>query len=288
MNRWPKRLAIVAVACLVGSLLALAAGAAIPGRDRSRTAAGTRGTVLPVAAVAKGPTGLRLVFSDEFSGPALDRGKWGTCYWWATSSGCTNSGNDELQWYVPGNVSLAGGALRLTAKQEAATGQGEGGRPQTFAYTSGMVSTADRFSFTYGYVEFRARIPRGRGLWPALWLLPADRSWPPEIDVFEAVGQNPTEAVLTYHRGRGDNSKRRLATPDLAAGWHTFAVDWRPGSITWIVDGEPAHSVTRGVADEPMYLLADLAVGGTMPGPPDATTAFPAAFEVDYVRVWQR
>jgi beta-glucanase (GH16 family) len=165
----------------------------------------------------------------------------------------------------------------------------------SFHYTSGMVTTGPprwrtrpKFAFTYGYVEARMRLPAGRGLWPALWLLPADQGSRPEIDIVEVLGHDTDRARFHYHPRGGDSLGHHWAGPDLTAGWHRFAVDWRPGEITWIVDGRARWRV-RGpaVSREPMYLVLNLAVGGDWPGAPDGATAFPARMEVDWVRVWQ-
>jgi beta-glucanase (GH16 family) len=226
------------------------------------------------------PAGAHLVFSDEFSGTRLDPAKWSTCYPWARGPGCTNPSTSELEWYEPLGASVSGGMLHLTATRRDVLVHGH-----IYGYESGMVASAGTFQFTYGYVEFQARVPQGRGLWPALWLLPADETWPPEVDVLEVQGAQPGVAILTYHPASGRPEQRLVRIPDLSAGWHVFAIDWRPGSIVWYLDGSAEFQVTRAVASEPMYLLMDLAVSGTQP--PTNATRFPASLDVDYVRVWQ-
>jgi beta-glucanase (GH16 family) len=118
-------------------------------------------------------------------------------------------------------------------------------------------------------------------------LLPVDQSWPPEIDLVEVTGPDPTTPILTYHSVGDGTPQAQVSTPDLSASWHTFAVDWRPGSLTWFIDDVPRFHVSLGVPTKPMYFLATLAVGGTEPGRPDGTTRFPASLDIDYVRVWQ-
>lgn len=238
----------------------------------------------------------RLIFRDEFDGSGLDRSKWTTCYWWA-NDGCTNESSDELQWYQPDNVIAEGGRLRLRARErEVRTSDG------TFDYTSGMVTTgrsqADRsrpprFAFQYGYVEMRARVPAGQGLWSAFWLLPPTEESRPEIDVMEVLGHEPEtlQVHLHTHDRDGERVSRGQALPgaDLSADWHTYALDWRPDALVWLVDGEEQWRVTDPdeIPAEPMYLLANLAVGGEWPGEPDEETPFPSWYEIDYVRVWQ-
>lgn len=240
--------------------------------------------------------GWHLVFSDEFDGDRLEKGKWTTCYWWE-DDGCTNLGNEELQWYLPGNVSVGGGALRLTARPEPAVGH-EG---RTFPFTSGLVTTgryygeaerADRFSLTYGYVEVRALAPSGQGLWPAVWMLPSDHRSRPEIDIMEVLGHRPDVLELHYHYDTSDGAQRaghEVKTTDLSRAWHVYGVLWSPDAIVWYLDGREVWRYTdrRTISSEPMYLIINLAVGGNWPGPPDATTRFPATLLVDYVRIWQ-
>jgi beta-glucanase (GH16 family) len=227
--------------------------------------------------------GAVLSFSDEFDGEALDDTKWRTCYPWSPAEGCTNTSNHELQWYRPNAISLLDGQLHIVADR--ATPPIVVGSKR-YRYTSGLITTAGRFDMTYGYVEVRAQIPEGRGLWPALWMLPVDQTWPPEIDILEAIGQTPSEAILTYHDTVGDAPQAVVAGQDLSIGMHTYAVDWRPDGITWFIDGDVVFQVDGPVVDKPMYLLANLAVGGTFPGSPDTSTVFPASFVVDYVRAW--
>lgn len=246
------------------------------------SAAGANTTPVPVGG---GTTGRKLVFQDEFNSTALSS-TWSSCYYWR-SSGCTNEWNNELEVYLRENVSVANGQLRMTAKRQTATGYLQNGTPKTFNYTSGMVSSEGKFSMLYGYLEFRAKVVKGRGLWPALWLMSSNRTWPPEIDVMEYIGSTPDRVHMTNHPK--DASPAQSFThvgPDFSLDWHTYAIDWRPGSLTFIVDGVPRGTITSGVPSERMYLLANLAVGGNWPGSPDSSTPFPSTFAVDYVRVW--
>jgi beta-glucanase (GH16 family) len=249
------------------------------------------------------PGGRALLFADEFDGTALDPARWSTCFWWAApSNGCTNAGSGELGWYQPDDVLVGGGTLKLRAQRRRVTAQPSG---RVYDYTSGMVSTggiehqrAPQFVFTYGYAEARVRVPRGRGLWPAFWMLPStglptsSPSSRPEIDVTEILGHQPAVNHMNFHWWNANGTRGdRGATwtgPDFSAGWHTFAIDWRADRIVWYVDGVERwrFADAAAVPDEPMYLLLNLAVGGTPPGAPDDSTLFPAYFQVDYVRVW--
>lgn len=239
-----------------------------------------------------------LVFADEFEQDALDRGRWTTCYWW-DDDGCTNLGNQELEWYLPDNVSVGDGVLRLEARR----GPVRGSDGEDYPYSSGMVTTGrseddqaqqPRFGFQYGRVEARMRMPEGKGLWPALWLLPLTHESRPEIDVMEVLGDTPStlRAHVRYVDDDGDRVIRghTWTGADSSAGWHVYGLRWTPDELVWLVDGreEWRFAEAESVPDEPMYLLINLAVGGEWPGAPDPSTDFPAALEVDYVRIWQR
>lgn len=231
----------------------------------------------------------RMILNEEFAGTTLDASRWSTCYWWADET-CTNEANNELQLYTPGNVAVSDGTLRLTARQEAASWNG-----QPFAYTSGMISGSREretmVPFLYGYVEARARVPAGSGLWSALWLLPADHETRPEIDIFEIVGETPDIDHHALHSPAEEKPLRhRVATSDLSAGWHVFGVDWAPDHVTWYVDGRKTWTVTRPhmIPRVPMYVVANLAVGGDFPTQVLPSTPFPSALEIDYIRVWQK
>lgn len=229
------------------------------------------------------PDHATLAFADDFGGTALDPAKWRTCYPWSPADGCTNASNNELQWYRPDAVTVHDGRLLITAGRAVPGLFREGKR---FGYSSGLITTAHSFQMTYGYVEVRAQLPAGRGLWPAFWMLPVDQSWPPEIDILEAIGQRPNEAILTYHGTTSDEPQAIVPVADLSAGMHTFAVDWRVEGIVWLIDDQEVFRVEAPVTAKPMYLLANLAVGGTFPGSPDASTVFPASLVVDYIRAW--
>jgi beta-glucanase (GH16 family) len=236
------------------------------------------------------------IFHDEFDGSTLDASKWNTCYFnFTVGNGCDHD-QGELELYQPNEVSVNNGVLTLQADKQTLTAS----NGKTYNYTSGMISTgpasggtSSKFTFTYGYMEIRAKVPAGQGLWPAFWTLPEDLTWPPEIDVFEILGSAPKVITMHYHyptASNGDGSSGSTWNgPDFSAGWHTYAVDWEPGSLTWYVDGVARQQYTNAnVASKPMYLLANLAVGGTWPGAPNASTTFPSTFQIDYIRVWQK
>lgn len=251
----------------------------------------------PLPSRPLGQTGeWNLIFHDEFNGDTLDTSKWTTCYWW-DNQGCTNEGNNNLNWYQPDNVFLKDGKLILRAKEEKVTSP-DG---KQYAYTSGMVTTGrdssalsdePRATFQYVYVEMKAKVPLGQGLWPAFWLLPADHESRPEIDVMEMLGDDPYSVHMNFHYldkyGDENSAGYTWMSPEPLTGWHVFAHDWQPGALTWYIDGVKHSHLEDYIPDEPMYLLANLAVGGDWPGSPDSSTPFPSKFEIDYIRVWAR
>ena len=217
-----------------------------------------------------------MVFADEFDGNTLNVEKWATEYVWGRAN------PPELQYYTKDAFVVKNGILTIQAEDQPTEGM---------AYSSGVITSYDHFQFTYGYVEANIRIPAGQGLWPALWLLDAGGS-ADEIDIVEFLGHTPTLAYMTLHYA--DSSGNQIGTadgkydgPNFAGGFHTVAVDWQPTAVTWYVDGVERYQVTKEIPAAPMYLIANLAVGGDWPGPPNASTHFPAAYQIDYIRVFQ-
>ncbi len=168
-------------------------------------------------------------------------------------------------------------------------------RPKLYqmAYTSGCITTERSFSQQYGYFEMRARLPVGKGFWPSFWLMPVRDAWPPEIDVIEANGLRPGFAHFAV---RNPGNKKPIASDWLqvgrpADGWQTFGCEWTREKISFNVDGFERWSMQDHQIHEPMYLLANLALGSHDPGwipDPDASTPLPARMEIDYIRAFQR
>jgi beta-glucanase (GH16 family) len=233
------------------------------------------------------------VWSDEFDRPGRpDPARWGY------EHGLVR--NKEAQFYTvdrPENVRVEDGCLIITARKEAWEGA---------EITSASLTTKDRFSFTYGKVEIRARVPTGRGVWPALWTLGCKRpgiSWPAcgEIDIMEYVGMDPDLFHFTVHTGAFNHvlhTQRgsRIRTPAPWKDFHTFGVIWTPAALEWFCDGEPVFAFAndgQGPAhwpfDQPHFLLMNLAIGGAWGGMKGIDESiFPAEFRIDYVRVWSR
>jgi beta-glucanase (GH16 family) len=211
----------------------------------------------------------RQVFLDSFAGNTLSS-VWQNCTTWSCSDDMGNP-------FLTSNEVVSGGYLHLLATHN------------NGSYQASLIRSAG-FAFTYGYVEARLQIPAGQGFWPAFWLLDNVASGPnqSEIDVVELLGQTPHVAYLTVHAGNLQQGTA-FTGPDFSAGFHTFGVDWEPTFIKWYIDGVVRQTVTNAayLKHTPMYLLLNLAVGGSWPGPPNASTPFPSQVTVDYVAVWQ-
>lgn len=221
----------------------------------------------------------QLTFSDEFNQGPLDTTKWNTTYPYGRRTTPTNG---EWEWYVDDAFEFQNGILRIRADKKTV---------DNYNYTSGIIASWGKFSQRYGYFEARIRIPKGRGLWPAFWLLPASTAWPPEIDIMENLGHKTEKIFMTNHyvspSGQHLMASSYYIGPDFSADFHTFAIDWQPGVIIWYIDGVERFRSVSGVPTIPMYVIANLAVGGSWPGYPDDTTPFPSYLDVDYIRVYQ-
>ncbi len=238
----------------------------------SPTATSTPVPVNPPAIA--GVQDMHVVLNETFTDPNLNASLWNTQFRWG------NTNPPELEEYIPDALKIHSGILSITANKT------EDGK---LPYSSGMIASNDRFYFQYGYVEIQARAPAGRGLWPAFWLLAQAQS-AEEIDVMEILGQDPTTVYTTLHYKLANQQKMEEDThyrgPDFSRDFHTFGVDWEWDKIVWYIDGKEVFRVTDHVPQVPMYLIADLAVGGVWAGPPDASTVFPAAFDINYIRVF--
>ena len=243
-----------------------------------------------------------LTFADEFNSLSLWNGvsgTWSTTFWYhdaLTANGGSLPSNGEQEWYINANYAptagvrpwtVADGVLTLSAAPADASIQ-----PliNGYKYTSGEINSYQSFSQTYGYFEMRAELPQGQGLWPAFWLLPKSGAWPPEIDIMEVLGNDTGTLYTTAHSAAtGSHTSNGIGSvvADMSAGYHTFGVDWEADRITWYFDGRAVYSIaTPADLNQPMYMIANLAVGGDWPGNPDASTPFPARMNIDYIHVY--
>ncbi len=259
--------------------------------------------------------GMTLVWQDEFSGSQLDAGKWNyeQGYYIGNDPNSWGWGNAELQHYTNSsqNVFLQDGKLNIRALNDPKSFPQD---PNRYAqYSSGKINTKDHFSFKYGRVDFRAKLPTGNGIWPALWMLPEDSvygAWAAsgEIDVMEAKGRLPGTTSGAVHFGGQWPVNRYIAGEyhfpqgqTFANDFHVYTLIWEDDNFKWYVDGKFFFKVTRNqwysVAapnnpnapfDEPFYIIMNLAVGGHFDGglSPDPSD-IPATMQVDYVRVYE-
>lgn len=238
--------------------------------------------------------GLSLVWQDEFSGTSLNENFWTH----EIGTGCPNCGwgNNELEYYQPKNTSVADGYLTIRAKKEPMGGM---------SYTSSRIITKGKKSFKFGRVDIRALLPKGQGIWPALWMLGTNIStvgWPKcgEIDIMEMIGGGPGRDNRTYGTAHWDqagyktNGGNYTLTDgkNLSDQFHVFSIVWDATSIKWYIDDILYHTLdtTSGEMDEfrnEFFFIINVAVGGNWPGSPDATTLFPQKLIVDYIRVFQ-
>jgi beta-glucanase (GH16 family) len=238
-------------------------------------------------------TGWKLSWSDEFDYNGLpDSSKWGY------DVGGHGWGNNELQYYTKAsaaNAEVSNGTLKLRALQQKMKGKD---------YTSARLVTRDKASFTYGKIEMRAKLPPGRGLWPAFWMLGSNVNtvdWPEcgEIDIMEHVGFEKDSIFGTIHSKSynhiiGTQKTRKTFISDPYNAWHVYSVDWTPEYMDFYVDNilfnhvENEHkTVAEWPFDLPFYMILNIAVGGNLGGKHGVdNTAFPAVMEVDYVRVY--
>jgi beta-glucanase (GH16 family) len=240
-----------------------------------------------------------VVWSEEFDGAAgqpLDPAIW------RHEVGGHGWGNQELQCYTdsPENAALDGGGNLAIVVRRPDERQRQG-RFGGCEYTSARLVTKDRVAFTYGLVQARVRLPRGRGIWPALWMLGQDIDeigWPAcgEIDVMENFGKDPAVVHGTVHgpgyAGTAGITASHQAGASLADDFHLYSVSWEPDRICWYLDDELYGTLTPDdlqgrpwVFDHDFFLLVNVAVGGTFSQRPDSSTSFPATMLIDYIRV---
>jgi len=236
----------------------------------------------------------KLVWSDDFKETSIDPQKWGF------EVNGNGGGNGEKQFYTanPKNAHITNGHLVITAVKE---------QYQKHEFTSARMTTKGKGAWKYGRFEAKIKFPKGKGLWPAFWLMPEAGvygGWPlsGEIDIAEVIGDKPNILYGTIHYGNkwphnehtGD--KIPLPSGDFSSDFHVVAVEWEEGEIRWYLDGKLYQTQTSwhtaggsfpAPFDQKFFIILNVAVGGAWPGPPDKTTVFPQTMEVEYVRVYQ-
>ena len=240
----------------------------------------------------------KLVWADEFNGVSLDYTKWGV------EENAYGGGNNELQIYRwdKRNLRVKDGNLVMEAHHDNPNVVGT-----TRPYSSARIRTKHRGDWKYCRVDVRVKLPVGKGIWPAIWMLPTEEKYggwasSGEIDIMELVGHEPSTYHGTLHYGgawpknRHSGEKFQLSRGTFVDKFHVFSVNWQEGKITWSIDGEVWQTQQKWDSEQKPYpapfdqrfhLILNLAVGGRWPGNPDAMTTFPATMLVDYVRVYQ-
>lgn len=246
--------------------------------------------------------GYKLKWKDDFNGDSLNKADWNVE---THEPGWVNS---EWQAYVDSadNIQVKDGKLLLKPVKTV-------DKDGNASYTSGRINTQGKHDFKYGYFECRAKVPTGKGYLPAFWMMPTDENlygqWPKcgEIDIMEVMGQETNKAYGTIHYGephaQSQGTYSVSAADNFADNYHTYAVDWEPGKITWYIDGIKYHEESdwfsakenQGTVaypapfDQPFYMILNLAVGGSWVGYPDDTTTYDdQEYAIDYVKVYQK
>jgi beta-glucanase (GH16 family) len=235
----------------------------------------------------------QLVMQDEFdTAGAPNSALWN----YNIGTGSNGWGNNELEYYTnrPENIKVENGMLKITAIKETYMGSG---------YTSGRINSMGKFEQKHGRFEARIKMPYGKGIWPAFWLLGANSNtvtWPQcgEIDIMEYLGNNPTSIFGTLHGPgySGANAITKnytLPNNRFDNDFHIFGIEWGEDYINFYVDDvlynqiTPAKVTGEWVFNQPFYIILNMAVGGNYPGSPNSETVFPQTMLIDYVRVYQ-
>lgn len=237
--------------------------------------------------------GYEQLWSDEFSGTQIDNSLWGY------DIGGGGWGNNELEYYTdsPKNSYVSSGNLVIEARKESFLGR---------EYTSARIISKGKKDFTFGRVDIRAKLPKGQGIWPALWMLGKkidQTNWPNcgEIDIMELLGHEPSKIYGTVHYGpigsstsTTKTSNYKLSGGDFSESYHVFSLNWSQDNMEVLVDDISMLKTDRTQIgaiypfNEPFFMLFNIAVGGNWPGGPDISTVFPQQMLVDYIRVFKK
>lgn len=236
------------------------------------------------------------VFFDDFEGTALDNGSW-------TAILRGGAWNNEDQAYDPDNAVVKDGELLIISRNEDWSGpinlphHPDDGLFAIRDYTSAQVESRDKKDWLYGRFECRAKMGVTPGMLCAIWMMPSDLTWPPEIDIAEVLSgddpkEDPSHLYMTNHYGTQSNhlmsNGSYYAQEDLTADWHVYAIEWEPGIIRWYLDGKECFSTKTGVPDKPLYFIMCSAIGPDWTEDPTVDSVFPVEMRIDWVRVSQK
>jgi len=257
---------------------------------------------VPPGSEATSPVQLQRTFLDHFDTPSLSTSLWQTYFYNDAQelSGRTLSNNAEKQIYVDPNYTGRGshplglnpfhqqnGILTIKAQR---TPTELLPRLYNYPFTSGVISSRESLKQTYGYFEIRARLPHGKALWPAFWLV-EPKQWPPEIDVFEAFdGEHPNQLTMTTHWKEKDTGEHKLSAcpfnvPDADAEFHMYGVLWTKERVVYYVDRKPViEQATPPGLDQPMSMLANLAVEQGA----DASTPASSSYDINWIAAYRQ
>jgi len=224
--------------------------------------------------------GWRIVFGDEFDGPALDRSRWADTSSAEPDQGRGNLANQQLEWNQAANCQVGEGHLVMTARREKTTSPGG----TSYDWTSCLITSTPSHTFQFGYLEERSILPAARGFWPAFWTWQAKGvDHHVETDVYEYYSDNKRRLYATQYSGAQGRCDWK---PDFdpSADFHTYGVAIEPSGTTWYADGKQVCH-TDAAVDAPANIISNLAVYAKIP-PADSTTS--AEKRVDYIRAWER
>lgn len=215
-------------------------------------------------------SGLSLVWEDNFYNETLNEQ-----YWNILNTGPLS--NNELQTYQKDNVKVENGYLEISSSVD------------NGAYFSGAVTTENKQLFKYGKIEIRAKLPTGKGIFPALWMLPQSGDSFPEIDIAEFLGSEPDYIWHVMHylnNGQQERYYKQVKGNSFNEDFHVFSLQWSDDSLVWMIDGEETYSIKDNIPNSKMFLYINTAIGGNWPGNPDASTVFPQTLLIDYVKYY--
>jgi beta-glucanase (GH16 family) len=240
--------------------------------------------------------GWKLVWSDEFDRQTIDSTKWS----FQTGNGGPSLpgwGNNELEYYRKENASIKDGKLTININKE---------KYSDYDYTSVRMRTLNKGDWKFGKIMAKIKLPKGKGIWPAFWMMPTNEvygGWPKsgEIDILELTGDTMSKIYGTVHYGPAWPNNLRTGgyykneKVDFSSGFHIYSIEWKSDTINWYVDSTKYFTVTKSSIapqnwpfNENFHLILNCAVGGNWPGNPDSATTFPQKMEVDYIRIYQK